>query len=60
MVEFTIHKTEGRNGDLPAKVFLTGGSGFLGAQIVQRLITQTDSQIIVLIRAASREEAVLR
>ncbi|MGD6808836.1 MAG: SDR family oxidoreductase [Candidatus Bathyarchaeia archaeon] len=45
---------------MPAKVFLTGGSGFLGAQIVQRLITQTDSQIIVLIRAASREEAVLR
>jgi len=45
---------------LPATIFLTGGSGFLGAQIARRLITQTDSQIITLIRAPNPETAVLR
>jgi long-chain acyl-CoA synthetase len=41
-------------------VLLTGASGFLGTQIAIRLITQTDSKIIALIRAPSPEMAVLR
>ncbi len=41
-------------------VLLTGSSGFLGAQIARRLITQTNSQITVLIRASNHENAVLR
>ncbi|XHH09382.1 MAG: SDR family oxidoreductase [Candidatus Bathyarchaeia archaeon] len=45
---------------MPATVFLTGGSGFLGTQIARRLLTQTDSQITVLIRAKTAQEAVLR
>jgi long-chain acyl-CoA synthetase len=45
---------------LPAVVFLTGSTGFVGTQIARRLIGQTDSQIIVLVRAASQDEAVLR
>ncbi len=45
---------------MPAVVFLTGSTGFVGTQIARRLIGQTDSQIIVLVRAASQDEAVLR
>ena len=45
---------------LTEKVLLTGGSGFLGAQIARRLTTQTDSKIIVLIRAPNQAEPVLR
>lgn len=43
-----------------AKVLLTGASGFLGTQIARRLITETDSQVTVLIRASSFGDAVLR
>ena len=45
---------------MPAKVFLTGGSGFLGTQIAQRLITQAEVEITVLIRAQSQQDAELR
>jgi long-chain acyl-CoA synthetase len=45
---------------LPADVFLTGGSGFLGTQIALRLIKQSDVEITVLIRAKTPLEAELR
>ena len=44
---------------MSAVVFLTGGTGFVGTHIARRLIEQTDSQIIVLVRRENRENAIL-
>lgn len=41
-------------------VFLTGASGFLGAQTARRLITQTNAQVTVLTRAETPQDAVYR
>lgn len=42
---------------MSAVVFLTGATGFLGAQIARRLIQEADCTIIALVRAADREGA---
>ncbi len=41
-------------------VLLTGATGFLGAHIAFRLITETDHDVIALVRAANKETAVRR
>jgi long-chain acyl-CoA synthetase len=45
---------------LPAVVFLTGGTGFVGTHIARQLIGQTDFRLIVLVRGENRENAILR
>ena len=45
---------------MPAVVFLTGSTGFIGTQTARRLIGQTDSKIIVMVRAENKETATLR
>jgi long-chain acyl-CoA synthetase len=45
---------------LPAVVFLTGGTGFVGTHIARQLIEQTDFRLIVLVRGENRENAILR
>lgn len=41
-------------------VFLTGGTGFIGAQVARPLVRQPDLRLVVLVRGGSQEEAVLR
>lgn len=41
-------------------VFITGGTGFLGSEIVSRLVRTTERDIYVLVRASSEEAAVCR
>jgi thioester reductase-like protein len=36
----------------PDKIFLTGGTGFLGAFLIYELLTQTDARVYCLVRAA--------
>jgi thioester reductase-like protein len=38
-------------------VFLTGGTGFLGMEVLVRLLEQPDTEIIALVRAADQEGA---
>ncbi len=45
---------------MSAKLFLTGGSGFVGAQIARHFISQKNVQITVLIRAKTPSDAELR
>jgi thioester reductase-like protein len=40
----------------PASVFLTGGTGFLGAFLLHELLQQTEAEIYCLIRSANAEE----
>jgi len=40
----------------PKKIFLTGGTGFLGAFIIQELLQETNADIYCLVRAANAEE----
>ncbi len=39
----------------PQNIFLTGGSGFLGAFVIHELLQQTDADIYCLVRAADAE-----
>jgi thioester reductase-like protein len=41
-------------------VLLTGATGFLGMELLVRLLERTDSELIVLIRACDRNEAAAR
>ncbi|MBQ3425338.1 MAG: SDR family oxidoreductase [Clostridia bacterium] len=41
-------------------IFLTGGTGFLGTALSAALLNSCDSRLYVLVRAASREEALHR
>ncbi len=38
-------------------VFLTGGTGFLGMEVLVRLLEQPDTEVIALVRAADQERA---
>ena len=38
-------------------VFVTGGTGFLGSYVVDRLISDTDSKLLLLTRAQSKSDA---
>jgi len=38
----------------PARIFLTGATGFLGGQLLMELLTQTTAEIICLVRDPSR------
>jgi thioester reductase-like protein len=40
----------------PKDIFLTGGTGFLGAFIIRELLQETDADIYCLVRAANAEE----
>ncbi len=40
----------------PKHIFLTGGTGFLGAFIIRELLQETDADIYCLVRAANTEE----
>jgi thioester reductase-like protein len=40
----------------PKKIFLTGGTGFLGAFIIRELLQATDADIYCLVRATNAEE----
>ena len=40
----------------PKNIFLTGGTGFLGAFIIRELLQETDADIYCLVRAANTEE----
>jgi amino acid adenylation domain-containing protein/thioester reductase-like protein len=42
------------------RVFLTGGTGFLGGYLLRRLLTVTDAEVTCLVRAGDREGARLR
>ena len=44
-------------GKLSDIIFFTGASGFIGTQIVRRLIKKSDTCIIVLIRGKTFEDA---
>lgn len=44
----------------PKSIFLTGATGFLGAYLLQELLTKTSADIYCLIRASSRDSAVER
>ncbi|AUT03699.1 polyketide synthase [Nostoc sp. CENA543] len=44
----------------PKKVFLTGGTGFLGAFIIRELLQQTKAEIYCLVRAANLEEGKVK
>jgi thioester reductase-like protein len=41
-------------------VLLTGSTGFLGAHVAFRLVTETDHGIVALVRAKDKEAARLR
>ncbi len=41
-------------------VLVTGATGYLGANIVQRLLTTSDAQIVCLVRAANEQAALQR
>ncbi len=41
-------------------VFITGGTGFLGTEIAEKLIQTTDKNIYVLVRAENEEAAIHR
>ena len=45
---------------MPAIVFLTGSTGFVGTQIARNLISHTDSQIVAVVRGENKETATLR
>lgn len=40
----------------PERIFLTGGTGFLGAFLIEELLQQTPAQIYCLVRAANVED----
>lgn len=44
----------------PRKVVLTGASGFIGAHLLHELLTQTDAQVVCLVRAESAAHAAAR
>ncbi|WP_174187691.1 thioester reductase domain-containing protein [Nocardia barduliensis] len=44
----------------PNKVFLTGATGFLGLHLLSELAARTDAEILCLVRAADRGEALAR
>ncbi|MHB8532500.1 MAG: SDR family oxidoreductase, partial [Solirubrobacteraceae bacterium] len=41
-------------------ILLTGATGFLGMEVLARLLERTDSEVIALVRARGRDEATLR
>ncbi len=41
----------------PARVLLTGATGFLGAYLLRELLQQTDAEIVCLVRASDGEKA---
>ncbi|MEZ4286715.1 MAG: SDR family oxidoreductase [Polyangiales bacterium] len=40
------------------KIFITGGTGFIGSYVCDRYLRDTDHQLIALTRAGSRDEAI--
>ena len=46
-----------RTGDA---ILLTGATGFVGMAVLARLLEQTDRDVVVLVRAASRSQADAR
>jgi thioester reductase-like protein len=45
---------------VPARIFLTGVTGFVGGFLLDELLRQTDADIYCLVRAASAEDAAKR
>ncbi|WP_448265127.1 thioester reductase domain-containing protein [Nostoc sp. DSM 114159] len=54
----TIHPSAASNLAIgePKNIFLTGGTGFLGAFIIRELLQETNANIYCLVRAANAEE----
>ncbi|MGV0104067.1 Polyketide synthase thioester reductase subunit HglB [Nostoc sp. DSM 114160] len=54
----TIHPSAASNVAIgePKNIFLTGGTGFLGAFIIRELLQETNANIYCLVRAANAEE----
>ncbi|MCU0662310.1 MAG: amino acid adenylation domain-containing protein [Myxococcota bacterium] len=48
------------SGAVPSHIFLTGATGFLGAQLVRDLLVRSDASIYCLVRCRSTEEGLLR
>jgi thioester reductase-like protein len=46
--------------DRETGTFLTGGTGFLGGELLARLLERDDAPVYVLVRAGSDEEASAR
>ena len=44
----------------PMSVLLTGATGFLGMEVLVRLLEQPDTEIVALVRARDREAAAAR
>ncbi len=44
----------------PQKILLTGATGFVGAFMLNELLTETEAQVHCLVRAASQEEGLKR
>lgn len=45
---------------MPGVIFLTGATGFLGTQILHQLVKDNNNEIIALVRAKSKDEAIKR
>ncbi|MCY1059909.1 non-ribosomal peptide synthetase [Nannocystis sp. SCPEA4] len=64
VLDFDI-TARGRAADLaanafPARVLLTGATGFLGAFLLRELLTRTRADVVCLVRAGDEEEAAAR
>lgn len=55
--KYTLHYPKTHS---PENILLTGGTGFLGAFILESLLTQTTAKIYLLIRAKNSSHALIR
>ena len=54
------HGQTGRCGKLKDTIFVSGATGFLGTEVVSRLLAETEADIYVLVRAENEEAAAHR
>ena len=56
----TAPAREGRRVEAPAKVFLTGATGFLGAYLLHELLARTEAEVHCLVRCETEEDGIER